>query len=299
MKINIFGVGTSGTKAIQLYLTYLLIEKEGMVKVNYEPYYWLNRKTNELNYEGIFHHITSNLILKEGQLTKLHADYLLSLYENDTKKDISIVTKFIRANGRIEEINKVMKPDLTIVVIRDVYSVLASLSSKPWDLLGEYLVYPNDWERLLDEIKTTEILPEKDLSNILKAISSKQDRNAFYWYIMNMLAIQSNKYVDLYVPYSKLEMMENLPDKFGLHSHHSIYNERFKGSNIYNDSVIIDHPGITPPKIGSINIINSEEKSSFKSELKKKTFANPYKNKLYDFFNGTIERKLLKLNMSK
>ena len=50
--ILIYGVGRSGTKAIQLYLSYLIALQEEKMWINYEPYFWLTRKTKAVNFEG-------------------------------------------------------------------------------------------------------------------------------------------------------------------------------------------------------------------------------------------------------
>ena len=49
MKVNIYGVGRSGTKAVQLYIAYLLARKFVKVWVNYEPSHWKDRKANSLD----------------------------------------------------------------------------------------------------------------------------------------------------------------------------------------------------------------------------------------------------------
>ncbi|MDP9740812.1 UNVERIFIED_ORG: hypothetical protein QFZ59_002642 [Bacillus sp. B2I3] len=135
MKINIFGVGCSGTKAIQLYIAYLIAKKEGMVRNNYEPYYWMNRRVKDLSKEGINFHINSDIINMDGIISEEHINFLTSLIS----EHVSTVTKFIRANGRIKAINRIMKPDYTIVIIRDLYEVLTSLSKNEWDFLGKGL----------------------------------------------------------------------------------------------------------------------------------------------------------------
>ena len=40
MNIVVYGVGRSGTKAIQLYLAYMAAIRSGKVHINYEPYLW-------------------------------------------------------------------------------------------------------------------------------------------------------------------------------------------------------------------------------------------------------------------
>ena len=40
MKINIFGVGRSGTKGIQMYLTLCMLERFKKIGINYEPFLW-------------------------------------------------------------------------------------------------------------------------------------------------------------------------------------------------------------------------------------------------------------------
>ncbi|QNF28476.1 hypothetical protein [Metabacillus elymi] len=297
MKINIFGVGRSGTKAIQLYLSYLLIKKEGKVRINYEPYYWMNRKTQQLNFEGIFHHITSNLSLNEGQLSKQHTNYLNSLISGNK----SVVTKFIRANGRIKAINQIMQPDLTIVVIRDLHGVLNSLSKHGWDLLGENLVYPNDWSRFLQEIKEKNIIPNQELEYCLNHITDRMDRNAFYWYIMNILAIDSHKYVNYYIEYSDIKLIEKIATQYNLlKKYYSIHDKRFTGSNIYNESFITEvhdvHNSRSIPQIGSYDVLSKNAKNIPLSKIINTKNLNKDSNDFYDYLNNNIKKKLLELN---
>ena len=74
MHISIYGVGRSGTKAIQLYLSYLLAQKHGQVWINFEPYFG-SIKTNFVNYEGFIiiqlHHI----------FWRMHQNYPADIYD--------------------------------------------------------------------------------------------------------------------------------------------------------------------------------------------------------------------------
>ena len=150
MHISIYGVGRSGTKAIQLYLSYLLAKKHGEVWINYEPYFWLDRKTTTLNYEGFYHHSTSpHLLSDSGKLSPGHLRFLKKL----TKPNKTIVTKFIRGNGRINAINEVLKPDYNFIIVRDLYQVLISVLKTNWDFLSVGFEYRMSWDKFINEVK--------------------------------------------------------------------------------------------------------------------------------------------------
>ncbi|WHY54529.1 hypothetical protein [Peribacillus simplex] len=298
MKINIFGVGCSGTKAVQLYLAYLIGNKEGVVKVNYEPYYWMNRKLTGINQNGIHHHINSDLINTVGILNEEHSNFLLSLLP----ANISSVTKFIRANGRIKAINKIMKPDFTIVIIRNLYEVLNSLSKFQWDLLGEGLPYPYDWDRLIIEVQEKNIISEDDLNQYLKVIKNKTDKNAFYWYVMNLAAIASYEEVDFFLDYSDICQIEKFVEYLHLFGQNikPITDEMFEGKKICEDSLLVEVDekqlqllNVKQSIVGTIDKVgidfNAEEKSqSERSNFKKE----PDMNDLYEYFNQDIKTKL-------
>lgn len=292
LRINIFGVGRSGTKAIQLYLSYLLAKKEKEVWVNYEPYYWKDRKALNLNYEGIYYHINSPLFIEsKSELSVGHRRYLKKLVSHDK----SIITKFIRANGRLKAINKIMEPDFTIVVIRDLYQSLESLSKLNWDYVGRNLLY-NEWERLVTDVKKINNL---DMEYYLKYISSDSDKNAFYWYVMNLVALNYKGDNIFYVDYENLSLLKQFVLKTKLVRHNSdLHINKFEGMNIHNNNLFldIDKENVIYDKFsfaGSLvclrNCINLSEKTIKKNNYYNK---NKYFNDLYEHFRQNIQNIL-------
>ena len=315
MKINIFGVGRSGTKAVQLYLSYLSAKKNGKVKTNYEPYYWQDRFLINTNYEGIFSHLKDPLFLNDLQnFNSQHRRLLLKLINSTGNFDI--VNKFIRANGRIKAINELLQPDYTIIVIRDLYEVLNSLYDKNWDLLGEGLRHPNDWEKLVYEVKRKDIVP--DFNTIINKIKSDLDKNAFYWYVMNLVALENRGENFFFIDFENLNLIDTIADVMSLRSGtESIYNQRFKGNNLHTTYPLQSKLKkkcylkmgfnyflmrsrlfklgfqFQYKKIGTLNHLNStpKDKASNKIDFKKKD-NNIKNNELYDFFNNDIKSKL-------
>lgn len=297
MKINIFGVGRSGTKAIQLYLSYLIAKKENKVRVNYEPYYWKDRRTLNLNYEGIYHHINSPLIMnKQYNISNDHRRFLLKLVSGDE----STVTKFIRANGRIDHINQIIKPDYTFIIIRNLYQVLSSLSKYPWDLLGNNLIYENEWDKLIYEIRKKNIIKESYLNYYINNISNWKDKNALFWYIMNLVALECCSDNVFYIDFNNIARIQEYARLFNLSSNNlDISDLIFIGSNLHGDSPIIDYgkDHNIPLSIGSLNFINDKcIDFSCDNSAKRESI---YTNDLYDFFLNDIKRKLKLKNQNK
>lgn len=299
MKINIFGVGCSGTKAVQLYLAYLIAKKEGVVKVNYEPYYWMSRKVKEENRIGINHHINSKLINIDGIISDDHSNFLSDLIP----KNISSVTKFIRANGRIKSIKSSTNPDFTIVIIRNLYEVLNSMSKNSWDFLGKKLSHPYDWNRLIREVQEDEIISEEDLKEFLKTIKNELDKNAFYWYIMNLVALESNENVDFFMGYSNLCVIEKIAEHLNLKTENMkpITNEIFEGDNIYSDSLLIELDNQSPMlkglqiSSGTIDTCTNEynhKKNNSSVRTITKLKMDLYNNDMYEYFHKDIESRL-------
>jgi hypothetical protein len=159
MNILIFGVGRSGTKAVQLYLSYLLSQKNGSAWINYEPYFWLNRKTVSINYEGLYHHSSSPHIATDpSQLSRRHRNFLQQL--SNHKEDV--ITKFIRGNGRTRAIIPLIQPDHTFVIVRDLYQVLKSVLRTNWDFLSVGFEYKLNWENFMNEVRRSGLVERYD-----------------------------------------------------------------------------------------------------------------------------------------
>lgn len=294
MRVNIFGVGRSGTKAIQLYIAYLIAKREEQVWINYEPYYWLDRKASVPNYEGIYHHKSSRMFEKSVQgLTIPHRRFLTKLHTFEG----STVTKFIRANGRIGAINQVMVPDFTLVVVRDLNQVLDSVAKCGWDLLGNHLAGGSDWQRLLEEVNQAGLISPSELNGLLKKVVTVQDQNAFYWFMMNLAALQERAPNLFYIDYERIGMMEEIVGWMGFtQPEYSIGHANFNGQSMNDNNLLCDDwellnqlPG-TVPEVGSLNRINRQLfwEQGPSSERKIKRTLSPF----YDELNDRIQRRL-------
>lgn len=217
MKINLYGVGRSGTKAIQLYLILSLIKKYGKIGLNYEPFLWQDHLVRYYNTPGILEHKKLPFFVNEKEIEVYkNSSFLneLNFYENG-------ITKFIQGNGRINLINEVMKPDFNIFVIRDIYDVLSSINSLRWDFFGKKLPKEYDWNKFLLESKNK----FSDILNNIKIdleLNSDIGKNALYWYLMNKVAIKQlkklvidNKNVFI-LKFEDIASINNLIEKLGL-----------------------------------------------------------------------------------
>lgn len=208
MVINIYGVGRSGTKAIQLYLAYLLAEKFGQVRLNYEPYFWLTR-SGPVNFEGLEYHLEAPQFCREpNAFTAAHRKYLTQLTSSD---GIPVITKFIRANGRIPAIEAIMQPDHSILVVRDLYDVLVSLQRMDWDFFSVGYSYfkrshVDYWKQIKNYLARIQDFPwQKELDTF------NHDRllkNACYWYAMNRAALAELPEDGLVMNYGNLKQLE-------------------------------------------------------------------------------------------
>jgi len=123
MIINIFGVGRSGTKALQLFIAYALLQKHKQIKLNYEPYFWASRL------QGIKHHLTTKHFTNSIEdFSASHQQFLKKISSGPV-----VVNKFIRANGRIEPISRITNADYNILIIRNKEGVLKSVNKEAFD----------------------------------------------------------------------------------------------------------------------------------------------------------------------
>ncbi len=200
MKFNIYGVGRSGTKAVQLYLSYMLAKRNGYVKINYEPFYWRNRFL-DISYRGIECNRQLPLFMEKCFKTTLRCrKYLENL--NITENSI---TKFIRGNGRIEFLNSITNPDYTIIVIRDLFQTLSSIEQRNWSFLGKGLLY-DDTERFIVEVRDRELVDR----DILNSIDNNTDLNAVYWYAMNKYILDNIPHNAILLNFDNLSSIESI-----------------------------------------------------------------------------------------
>ena len=232
MHILIYGVGRSGTKAIQLYLSYLLALKEGKVWINYEPNFWLSRKTKAVNFEGFYYHTHEpHFAGNTAEFSRGNIRFLKKLCNHEG----SIVTKFIRGNGRIGAINEILKPDHCIIIIRDLYQVLLSVMKTEWDFWSVGWEYQVSWENFIEEIRKKEVV--ENIDTFLDQIEDRIDQNAFYWYVMNLAALKANPPGAAWIDYGNIGEVENiarnifgvkeLPEPFRM--------KKFSGENLHKN----------------------------------------------------------------
>ncbi len=232
MHILIYGVGRSGTKAVQLYLSYLLALKEGNVWINYEPYFWLSRKTKAVNFEGFYYHTHApHFALHSSDFSRGNIHFLQKLANHKQ----SIVTKFIRGNGRIGAINEILKPDHCIIIIRDLYEVLLSVMRTEWDFWSVGWDYLVSWEAFIEEVRQKNIV--ENIDRFLNQIQDRVDQNAFYWYTMNLAALNARPANAEWIDYKNIGIIENIAGKiFGRRElPESFRSEKFSGENLHRN----------------------------------------------------------------
>lgn len=225
MKINIYGVGRSGTKAIQLWIAYVLFREKGPVQINYEPFRYKSR-TLEFNGLGQAVHRYTPLFLDDRSTTP---PFLAKFCQNLARNDNS-VTKFIRGNGRIGAINKLMEPDVAVLVIRDLYQVLESILLQPWDLAEN----PYEWKRLYEfaSIRYPEL---NTFDGEWQQTGNRVVRNAVYWFVMNMYALENLDQRTLIIDLSDITPLQEKFSQFGFQSAQTIdlSCSVFRGNNIH------------------------------------------------------------------
>lgn len=247
MKINIYGVGRSGTTAIQLWLSYLMAQKYGSVWVNIEPLYWKERTLRGRSYRGRLLQERSPLLVDQA----FSADDEFNKFFLDLANHNTVVTKFIRANGLINIIDKIMKPNLSVLIIRDVYKVLESISLMNFNMIEN----PRDWKRLSD--KAQELYPFLVNLGCLEG-NNKLTRCAVYWFVMNMFALENinnntivvdydnlSKSIDLLSIYLKKNDFQNIPD---------ISHPMFNAKNLLNGYYPLKD--IKPPSLVNLNLLS-------------------------------------------
>ena len=190
-QILIFGVGRSGTTAIYNLLQDILLDNySDDVDFVYEPFFW-NRhtfnkrysdykddftKTSSLSLEGIITDRTVPLFMGEKFDNQIiEHDYLRSIVEPFSKKNV--LTKFIRANGRISLFRKIAPKAKVLFVIRNPLDVVNSAINMFDFFGGDFL--PSDLDRFKKEVKKTPMY-NKEIT-----FGSREENTFAYWYYMN------------------------------------------------------------------------------------------------------------------
>lgn len=226
-RINLYGVGRSGTKAVQTWLAYLLARQHGTVWVNYEPLRYKNRKLAPSHYGWRVHRNTPQLLDTAAAPSAEFAKFCRMLAEHPVN-----VTKFIRGNGRINAINAVMKPDLSIFIVRDLYEVLESVLRLNWSLVAD----DAEWERLC-AIGRGRVAA---LDGVLKpGQENKILVNAAHWALHNLHALEhlENTYA---IPYKQLDLVESLVKQNRLDTYGTRLSGHAFAGDIHGDSTITE-----------------------------------------------------------
>lgn len=235
MKINIYGVGRSGTKAVHLYFAYLLAKKEQKVTLHYEPYLYTSRYLKIHNHKAVQFHLNEpQLAFDLIDFSKEHRFFLKNLSSIEPQ---SIVTKFIRGTGRLQAISKIMKPDFEVLVVRDLFEVLRSVNLKGFNFysVGSKIEF-SFWKKMVKELKNKKwIFPNDLLDNVKSPIV----KNAIYWYVTNKTALfekRDNLYVVSYEELSMLEQIAKKNELLGVNENLSIKDkDLFYGNFIHKD----------------------------------------------------------------
>lgn len=193
MKINIFGVGRSGTKAIVNSSLYLLASNYNNVRLNYEPYFWINTKGVK-SFRGMKHAYFDSQSFNPIKLENKQERFIRSL----GKGNLPTISKFIRANHKINAINDILSPDISIIVIRDLYEVLASVMKFSWDFFRiGYNIFELSHRtilfNLINEAYESELITKGQQEEFLEMSKINDYKrfygNAIYWYLMNKTAL--------------------------------------------------------------------------------------------------------------
>jgi hypothetical protein len=250
MRINIYGVGRSGTKAVQLYIAFLLAKKFGDVQLNYEPYFYYSRR-GPLSFRGIKHDLSTKFLLSDqDKLSSGHKKFLRDLVNHD----LPIVTKYIRGNGRIKQINDETKPELSVVVVRSLFGVLSSVIRMDWDFYQHgsskfKLTHNNFSRKVVNGAIQLGLVHDKHIDTFKNV--NKLDRittNAIYWYLMNKHALQFGAENSMFVNYEdisglpgKIKSALQLDVDFG----DDISSEKFQGKNIHSNYPLGNHKEVS------------------------------------------------------
>ncbi len=306
MVINIHGCGRSGTKAITNIVAYSLCREFGEVKLNYEPYAWADRFCFKENTIGLS--LIKELpffILNKNNTSKKHLQFLKKLNHSSTP----IINKFNRGLGHLPIIREITKPNLEIIIIRDLYDTLSSVFNEEWDFLslGQIYhgrIYSQLHERFYKEAETL-FSKKHDFPN------QKIHRNAFYWFINNSFLLNSKNDNTIIVTYDEINQFEEKiatelslqkPDNFisklrgNIIHTNSLFEEKSSRGLfqkvLYGMNEMLYYNNIKPrfiPEIGSIISLTQKTKpSNTVKERDKKTKVIIPVFPLLDEWNQTI-----------
>jgi len=187
--VTIFGVGRSGTKIVQLYTCLAFLQEHNSCFLAYEPFYWNTRKCNDLSPGLRYHEDLPLLVRNPEEQTSSGLKRFLDQVYNRKKNKSPLVTKFIRANGRVSLLEDYLEDTHVVFILRPLKQVLNSVENQYWDLLGRGLVYKDDWERFKSELHSLRVELYEDWLDEIDE-TTRLDRNALFWAVMNHYALK-------------------------------------------------------------------------------------------------------------
>lgn len=272
MRAAIYGVGRSGTKALQLWAAASLAQTYDAVWVTYEPFHWQDRKLTPSQRGQALHRSLPFFTEQAEGLDTLLADTL--------NQPVS-VTKMIRANGRVAAVERVLQPDVSILVIRDLYSVLESIAVENWNLVDK-----RDWRRLCEEAAS--LYPF--LAAVLRPTTDKILTTAVFWFAMNHHALQHSpdythvvRYTDLASLGGRFDFLRGRIDDY-------------PGDNLHRDWPLQDVPPARtglfqrqPDPVGSLCRLVTETPPADEAASLPRTRVSVRHSDLFDELVGRVE----------
>lgn len=279
MKINIYGVGRSGTKALQLYLIHNILQSYKNVKINYEPFWYSNRLLKPSKYGRHLHQTLPHFISDDFRNRK--AD---KYFEELTKSKFPVVTKLIRANGRINYINKITQPDVNIFIVRGLYDYLKSILKQNWNIIAS-----KDWKKFCEEAKKIDY---SEINNYLIPTSNKILQHAVYWYFFNRYALENLSVQNSYIiRYEELNKVDNILNKIGFENQNSEYTiSNFDGNLLHKKKLFkkesflkkqIDYDFI----LNNSHIFEKKAKLEFNIKVESHSLLNNIQNEIDSIIN--------------
>ena len=196
MKIFIFGIGRSGTSFLTELVREIIYSSEKIKPMCiYEPFLWgediwdrdyikennLYEKMSSLSYEGIYNHLKLPLFINNEDIPD--NAYLNKIINRSGKGQNSII-KFVRANGRVNLINKIEPMAKHIFIIRNPIDTMNSVVAHG-SLLGDEW-HKSDDDRMYKELNSMNYNPK--VSKHYNLFRKELD----WWYYMNRFYLENS-----------------------------------------------------------------------------------------------------------
>jgi len=257
LKINIFGVGRSGTKSLQLFIAYGLLQKYATIQLNYEPYFWATRLLGVKSFEGIGHHLnTKHFTDKTSDFSNKHQQYLRKMSAADV-----VVNKFIRANGRTKPITEITGANYNLFLVRDQEGVLNSVDKQSFD-------FTSIGSRFKINYKENFLKDAKDVGLTLRKNDSD---NQMVWRAYNEYARRDDNLIE--IAYERLNDPNYLSQKLSfLELDKNLFEQyaNLRGNQIHNESVLknqakIDNNSLSD-KVKFYSLFRLNRRTSFSNQ---------------------------------